>query len=174
MMSIGRRRIVFEPHLAGLLDVEGAFGLAAVGPDLDEIADHGLHARQIKADAVEGRALLGVEGGGRLRRRAALVHEREREEARARRRGIAGRRRAGIGRGRRRRAPDLGCGAGVGSGTFSADAEAIASTVHSVAARIVVARRPAIIFSCRTGYAPPQSANRALWRIRGYQLRLKL
>ena len=66
MMSIGRRRIVFEPHLAGLLDVEGALGLAAVGPDLDEIADHGLHARQIKADAVEGGALLGVEGGGRL------------------------------------------------------------------------------------------------------------
>src|SRR5580700_11017601 len=49
--------------------------------------------------------------------------------------------------------PVLGCGAGVGSGTFSADAETTASTVHSVAARIVVARRPAIIFSCRTGYA---------------------
>src|ERR1700719_1461978 len=48
--------------------------------------------------------------------------------------------------------PDLGCGAGVGSGTFSADAEATASTVHSIAARIVVARRPAIIFSCRTVY----------------------
>src|ERR1700731_3238521 len=53
-------------------------------------------------------------------------------------------------------APDLGCGAGVGSGTFSADAEAIASTVHSVAARIVGARRPAMIFSCRTRCAPPQ------------------
>src|SRR5580700_12082953 len=57
-------------------------------------------------------------------------------------------------------APDLGCGAGVGSGTFSADATAkvntMASTVHIVAARIVVARRPAIIFSCRTEYAPPQ------------------
>src|SRR5580692_10932882 len=68
-------------------------------------------------------------------------------------------------------APDLGCGAGVGSGTFSADAGAkakpMASTDHTVAARIVVARRPAIIFSCRTRYAPPQSANRALWRIRG-------
>src|SRR5580700_7759582 len=63
--------------------------------------------------------------------------------------------------------PLLGCGAG--SGTFSADAEATASTVHSVAARIVVARRPTIIFSCRTRNAPPQSANRALWRIRGYQ-----
>src|SRR5260370_22198740 len=54
-------------------------------------------------------------------------------------------------------APVLGCGAGVGNGTFSADAEAIvntmASTVHSVAARIVVARRPAIFFSFRTGYA---------------------
>src|SRR5580692_8563918 len=48
-------------------------------------------------------------------------------------------------------APDLGCGAGVGSGTFSADATAMANTVHIVAARIVVARRPAIIFSCRTG-----------------------
>src|SRR5579862_4486971 len=71
-------------------------------------------------------------------------------------------------------APDLGCGAGVGSGTFSADAEATASTVHSAAARIVVARRPAIIFSCRTGYAPPQSANRTLWRIRGCQHRIKL
>src|SRR5580704_15110912 len=70
--------------------------------------------------------------------------------------------------------PLLGCGAGVGSGTFSADAEAIASTVDSVAARIVVARRPTIIFSCRTRNAPPQSANRALWRIRGYQHRLKL
>src|SRR6202035_436127 len=49
-------------------------------------------------------------------------------------------------------APDLGCGAGVGSGPFSADAGAkantMASTVHIVAARIVVARRPAIIFSC--------------------------
>src|SRR5580700_6512004 len=67
--------------------------------------------------------------------------------------------------------PVLGCGAGVGSGTFSADAGANANTMAStdptVAARIVVARRPAIIFSCRTGYAPPQSANRALWRIRG-------
>src|SRR5580704_2988438 len=52
--------------------------------------------------------------------------------------------------------PDLGCGAGVGSGTFSADAEATASRVHNVAARIVVARRPAIIFSCRTRCAPPQ------------------
>src|ERR1700730_7823984 len=51
-------------------------------------------------------------------------------------------------------APVLGCGAGVGSGTFSADAGAkantMASTDHTVAARIVVARRPAIIFSCRT------------------------
>src|SRR5580700_7919873 len=68
-------------------------------------------------------------------------------------------------------APVLGCGAGVGSGTFSADAGAnantMASTDHTVAARIVVARRPAIFFSCRTRYAPPQSANRALWRIRG-------
>src|SRR5580693_3998904 len=74
-------------------------------------------------------------------------------------------------------APDLGCGAGVGSGTFSADADAtaniMASTVHIVAASIVVARRPAIMFSCRTRYAPPQSANRALWRIRGYQHRIK-
>src|ERR1700686_4826422 len=46
--------------------------------------------------------------------------------------------------------PVLGCGAGVGSGTFSADAGAnantMASTVHIVVARIVVARRPAIIF----------------------------
>src|SRR5580698_1037834 len=50
-------------------------------------------------------------------------------------------------------APDLGCGAGVGSGTFSADAAAMASAVHSVAARIVVARRPAIVFSCCTEYA---------------------
>src|SRR5580693_2490986 len=50
-------------------------------------------------------------------------------------------------------APVLGCGAGVGSGTFSADADAIASAVHSVAARIVVARRPAIVFSCCTEYA---------------------
>src|SRR5579864_3959728 len=52
------------------------------------------------------------------------------------------------------RAPVLGCGAGVGSGTFSADADAkvntMAITVHIVAARIVVARRPAIAFSCRT------------------------
>src|SRR5580698_7842612 len=51
-------------------------------------------------------------------------------------------------------APVLGCGAGVGSGTFSADADAkakpMASTVHSIVARIVVARRPARIFSCRT------------------------
>src|SRR4029077_12348164 len=64
-------------------------------------------------------------------------------------------------------------------GTFSADAGAKADTMaitdHTVAARITVARRPAIAFSCRTGYAPPRtlSANRALWRIRGYQHRLK-
>src|SRR5580704_14528986 len=58
-------------------------------------------------------------------------------------------------------APVLGRGAGVGSGTFSAAAVAIANMLHSLAARIVVARRPAIIFSCRTRYAPPQSANRA-------------
>src|SRR5580692_1984353 len=43
--------------------------------------------------------------------------------------------------------PDFGCGA------FSADAGAIASAVHSVAARIAVARRPAIVFSCCTEYA---------------------
>src|SRR5580693_8576711 len=48
-------------------------------------------------------------------------------------------------------APVLGCGAGVGSGTLSADAGAnantMASTGHTVAARIVVARRPAMVFS---------------------------
>src|SRR5580693_973244 len=70
--------------------------------------------------------------------------------------------------------PALGCGAGVGSGTFSGVAEATAATWKIVPGGIVVARRPAIVFSRRTGYAPPQSANRALWRIRGYQHRLKL
>src|SRR4029077_8314428 len=56
-------------------------------------------------------------------------------------------------------APVLGCGAGVGSGTFSADAEAMASALHIAAARITVARRPAIAFSCRTGYAPRQPSS---------------
>src|SRR4029077_11382568 len=57
-------------------------------------------------------------------------------------------------------APVLGCGAGVGSGTFSGDAGAkvdTMATVQTIAARITVARRPAIAFSCRTGYAPPRT-----------------
>src|SRR5205814_86553 len=50
--SIGDNRdrtwiIIFETHLAGLLDVEIALGLAAVGSDLDEISDQRLQRRQI-------------------------------------------------------------------------------------------------------------------------------
>src|ERR1700722_16169483 len=44
-------------------------------------------------------------------------------------------------------APVLGCGAGVGSGTFSADAAVTAITVHGAPATIIVAPRPAIVFS---------------------------
>ena len=43
----------------------GIHPATAVGTDLHEIADHGLHAREINADPIEQAALLGVEGRGR-------------------------------------------------------------------------------------------------------------
>src|SRR5262249_26440785 len=64
---------VVEADLAGLLDVELAPDAAAVGTDLDKIADQLLDARKIGADLVDLRALRGVEsGGGRPRRRGGL------------------------------------------------------------------------------------------------------
>ena len=61
MMAIGLG-IIFETHLARLLDVEVALGLAAVGPDLDEIPDQRLQRRQIGAHLGGLRLLVGVEG----------------------------------------------------------------------------------------------------------------
>ena len=55
MMSMRARRVVFEPHPAGLLDVELADRAAAIRSDLNEIAAHRLHARQISADAIDQR-----------------------------------------------------------------------------------------------------------------------
>ena len=66
------RRIVFEADLAGLLQVELTFGAGAVGPDLHEVTDQGLDRRQIKADAIDQRALVGVEAA-RLRARARKI-----------------------------------------------------------------------------------------------------
>ena len=62
MIAIGLGVVIFETHLAGLLDVEIALGLAAVGPDLDEISDQRLQRRQIGADLGGLRLLIGVEG----------------------------------------------------------------------------------------------------------------
>src|SRR5262249_35066765 len=67
------RRLIVEADLAGLLDVELAPDAAAVGTDLDKVADQLLDARKIGADLVDLRALRGVEtGGGRRRRRGGL------------------------------------------------------------------------------------------------------
>ena len=56
------RRVIFETHLAGLLDIEVALGLGAVRPDLDEISDQRVQRRQIGADLGGLRLLVGVEG----------------------------------------------------------------------------------------------------------------
>ena len=55
-------RIVLETHLARLLDVEIALGLAAVGADLDEISDQRLQRGQIGTHLGSLRLLVGVEG----------------------------------------------------------------------------------------------------------------
>src|ERR1043166_3575376 len=60
------RRIVLETDAAGLLQVELALGLAAVGRHLDEVARHHLHAGEIGVDLVDQRALAGIEVGRRL------------------------------------------------------------------------------------------------------------
>src|SRR5262249_56279268 len=57
------RRLVVEADPAGLLDVELAPDAAAVGTDLDKIADPLLDARKIGPDRVDLRALRGVEAG---------------------------------------------------------------------------------------------------------------
>ena len=61
MMSIGLGGVIFETHLAGLLDVEIALGLAAVGADLHEISDQRLQRRQIGAHLGGLCLLIGVE-----------------------------------------------------------------------------------------------------------------
>jgi len=61
---------------------------------------------------------------------------------------------AGMGAGDVGAMPVLGCGAGVGSGTFSACDGPVAKAVHIAAANNIVARRPAIVFSCRTVMCP--------------------
>src|SRR6266478_3451990 len=66
MRSVGNnidwgRRVVLEAHLAGLLDVEVALGLGAVGPDLHEIADQRLQRRKIGTHLRSLRLLIGVE-----------------------------------------------------------------------------------------------------------------
>src|SRR6266508_5142963 len=58
------RRIIFEPDLAGLLDVELALHPGAVGTDLNEFAGKLLNAGQILADLVGLRPLRGIERGG--------------------------------------------------------------------------------------------------------------
>ena len=55
------RRFVLEAHAPGLLQVDLAFGAAAVRADLHEVADEVLHAHQIDVHAVDQRALLGIE-----------------------------------------------------------------------------------------------------------------
>ena len=96
------RLLVVEADLTGLLDVELAPDAAAVGTDLDKIADQLLDARKIGADLVDLRALGGVEtGGGRRRCCGGFGLALEMEERFQP--GSAGlcRRAAGSGRGRR-------------------------------------------------------------------------
>src|SRR6516225_10663351 len=95
------RLLVVEANFAGLLDVKFALDAAAVGTDLDKIADQLLDAGKIGADLVDLRALGGIEtGGGRRRCCGGFGLALEMEE---RFQGGSGglRRRAGSGRGRR-------------------------------------------------------------------------
>src|SRR5439155_17659296 len=92
------RLLVVEADLTGLLDVELAPDAAAVGTDLDKIANQLLDARKIGADLVDLRALGGVETGGG-RRRCCGGFELAVEMEERFRSGSAGlRRRAGSGR----------------------------------------------------------------------------
>src|SRR5581483_5453682 len=65
-------RVIFEAHLARLLDEELALGLVAVGPDLDEVSDQRLERRQIIADLGGLRLLLVVEGRKQTERQIAM------------------------------------------------------------------------------------------------------
>src|SRR5260370_237377 len=66
------RRLIDEPDLARLLHVELALGPAAVGRNLDEIADQLLHARKIRADLVDLCLLRRREGTRSDRSRSPL------------------------------------------------------------------------------------------------------
>ena len=55
------RAVVGEVHLARLQDIELAFGAAAVGTDLYEIANKSRDGREIETDAVDQRTLVGIE-----------------------------------------------------------------------------------------------------------------
>ncbi len=152
MISIGLGALYVEAHLAGLLDVELALGPPAVGADLHEIPDHGLHARQVSADLVEQRALLGVEGGGLLARCAGAAESEPLPNGKVNGKKLGGFCWVSAAAGvvpvaagveplaAPPAAPVLGCGAGVGSGTFSAKAGAIAGTPQSVAMRTKAAQ----------------------------------
>src|SRR5262249_1750843 len=67
------RLVVIEPDLARLLDIELALGLPSLWADLGEVARHVLRAREIGADLVDQRALLGLELCVRLLLRRRLL-----------------------------------------------------------------------------------------------------
>ena len=112
------RRVIFETHLAGLLDVEIALGLAAVGPDLDEISDQRLQRRQIGAHLGGLRLLIGIEGRENIGGNIAARIGNHRIGRRRRRR--AGRQRRLLRPMRSSGAPSRPFGAGFGIGTVCA------------------------------------------------------